>query len=380
MERLHERYVQALCVEIRHFAQKHPTWAVDTIYIGGGTPTILPPALLNQILTVCKDTITIADDAEITVEANPGTVTQDDFIALRRAGINRLSLGAQSFNDKELQLLGRIHTAQQTREAFHMAHAAGIDNISLDLIYGLPQQTITSWLSTLEQALQLRPQHLSLYALSVESGTPLAERIANKQLPAPDADIAADMYIAAERRLKKAGYQHYELSNWAATSDNGTLLCRHNLKYWLIEPYLGFGAGAHSYFAGNRYYNVPYPADYIARIEEGLTPIAKTTVIKPDESMAETMILGLRLIKGIRFSDFIQRHGCDLQEKYAAELAELEQLGLLQRNKQGIHLTPRGRLLANQVFLRFWPTKNIKCHREEHGDERSLCPGANGLG
>ncbi len=360
MEHLHDRYVQALCTEIRRFTQQHAAFSVDTIYIGGGTPTTLPPSLLSQALAVCRQAFAVAEDVEITIEANPGTVNQDDFVALRAAGVNRISLGAQSFNEQELRLLERIHTVDQTREAFRLARAAGINNISLDLIYGLPRQTIADWRSTLDHALQLAPEHISAYALSVEDGTPLAKRIANATLPPPDADVAAEMYVIAEERLQQEGYQHYELSNWAATrmlepNEHQTLLCRHNLKYWRVEPYLGFGAGAHSCFDGHRYCNVSHPEDYLSRLEEGLSPVSSTKAIGLDESMAETMILGLRLIEGIRFSDFAQRHGRDPQVEYADELVELQQLGLLVRDEQSVYLTQRGRLLANQVFIRFWP-------------------------
>jgi len=362
MEYLHERYVQALCRELYRFVQQHAPLIVDTIYIGGGTPTTLPSSLLIQILAVCQQAFALVKDAEITVEANPGTVHEESLLALRAAGVNRLSLGAQSFRAKELRLLGRIHNVDQTGEAVRLARGVDIRNINLDLIYGLPSQTTADWQSTLDQALELTPEHLSLYALSVEEDTPLAKRIAAGELPPPDADLAAEMYTMAEEQLPRAGYLHYELSNWAAgrMPRKGiveVLLCRHNLKYWEAEPYLGFGASAHSYFGSCRYSNVAHPEQYVSRIGEGLSPVVEKMAINPSESMAETMILGLRLTEGVHFNNFAQRHGRDLRAEYAAELAELEQLGLLARDNLSVRLTSRGRLLANQVFVHFWPPR-----------------------
>jgi oxygen-independent coproporphyrinogen-3 oxidase len=341
---------------------------VDTIYLGGGTPTCLPSPLLSQILMACREAFALAPDAEITVEANPGTVTAENASAMSRAGVNRLSLGAQSFHDGELRLLGRIHSAADIHEAVSLARSASIASISLDLIYGLPQQTLTAWQTTLEEALALVPDHLSLYALSVEEGTPLARSIASRKLPQPDPDLAADMYIVAEQRLAEASYEHYELSNWArrrpipdkretrSLQENGSLaLCRHNLKYWQCKPYLGFGAGAHSFYAGRRYRNVPNPQDYVTRLENSQSIIESQEQIDPDEAMAETMILGLRLIEGVRFRHFQQTHRHDMRKQYATELGELQALGLLALDPAGVRLTPRGHLLANQVFVRFWP-------------------------
>jgi oxygen-independent coproporphyrinogen-3 oxidase len=302
---------------------------VDTIYIGGGTPTMLPPALLEQILMMCRDAFAVAPKAEISLEANPGTVTIDNLHRLRTAGVNRLSLGAQSFRAAELRLLQRIHSADQIGQAFQMARAAGFDNVNLDLIYGLPGQTLADWEFNLEQAFALKPEHLSLYALSVEEGTPLANRIASGLLPQPDPDLAAEMYSLAEERLASASYAHYELSNWASlrvSKDSVTevLACRHNLKHWRVQPYLGFGAGAHSYYGGYRYSNVLRPEKYISRIERGSSPVEERHAIGPAESMAETMILGLRLTEGVRFADFRLRHGRNLCAEYATELSELD--------------------------------------------------------
>ncbi len=376
LERLHQPYVQALCAEIDRYARRRGSLDVDTIYLGGGTPTCLQPVLLAEILTVCRDRFQLRPDAEITIEANPGTVTADNATVLHAAGVSRLSLGAQSFLDDELRLLGRIHSATDTREAIHLARSAGFNNINLDLIYGLPHQTAANWRFTLECALDLQPEHLSLYALSIEEGTTLARSIQRRELSSPDPDLAAEMYTIAEQGLAQQGYEHYELSNWAQrrprTRDRGTLpsaspdcttaRCRHNLKYWQREPYLGFGAGAHSFYDEWRYHNLLEPQAYIARLQQGQDPVASQEWIGPTEAMGEAMILGLRLMDGVSFSDFQRQHKQDIHQYYSSELDDLQSLGLLAADLRGVRLTPRGRLLANQVFGRFWPGPAPKTH------------------
>jgi len=358
LEHLHERYVAALCQELTLAAEECRPLDVDSIYIGGGTPSTLPPALLCQVLAKCRQAFAVSADAEISLEANPGTLQPDALTALLRAGVNRLSLGAQSFNDHELRLLGRIHGAEQTREAVRLARRAGLRNLNLDLIYGLPNQNLAEWGASLEQAVQLAPEHLSAYALSVEEGTPLAGRIARGELPAPDPDLVADMYEQAEQCLERAGYEHYEISNWAlraATGCASPFRCRHNGKYWHVEPYLGFGAGAHSHWHGERWSNVLHPLEYVTRIEQRMSAVAERTPIPSADSMAESMMLGLRLMEGVDLQAFARRYGCDLLRVYAAPIAELEALGLLEHDDCSVRLTPRGHLLGNQVFGRFWP-------------------------
>ena len=350
---LHDRYVRALCVEVRSSAAALPSPPpeVDTIYIGGGTPTVLPSSGLGEILTACQESFYCVPDCEVSIEANPGTVSLESLTTLLQAGVNRLSLGAQSFLEDELRLLGRIHTPEQIGQALALARAVGFDNVNLDLMYGLPGQAIARWHLDLQQALGLEPEHLSLYALSVEEGTHLAGMIADGSLRQPDPDLAADMYELAEERLAQAGYEHYELSNWAMP----TRACRHNLRYWQTEPYIGFGAGAHSYSEGQRYQNAKQPYDYVTRVESGASPREAQETIAPRERMAESMILGLRLLQGVHFDEFERRHGRDLRTVYATELADLSQLGLITLDNRSVRLTARGLLLANQAFARFWP-------------------------
>lgn len=366
LEHLHTHYVGALCQEIVHRGHDWADASFDTIYIGGGTPTVLAPSAIAQILDVCRHSLSVADDAEITIEANPGTVEQADLVTLRQAGIVRLSLGVQSFQANELVLLGRIHNVEGALRAYRLARRAGFQNVNLDLIFGLPEQHLESWRETLGQALALEPEHLSLYALTLEEGTPLAERIARGVLPVPDDDLAADMYELAESLLEEAGYIHYEISNWARRSredglrDAPARACRHNLKYWRTERYLGLGAASHSYDGRCRYANTASPAEYIARVSAGQSAIVERQDVGPERRMEETMILGLRLMAGITWRDFAQRHGIELREVYGREINDLAEQGLLEVDADdsrsrlaGVRLSTRGRLLGNRVFGAF---------------------------
>jgi oxygen-independent coproporphyrinogen-3 oxidase len=355
MEGLQARYVQALCTEVSNRARELGSRSVDSIYIGGGTPTVLPASLLEEILSTCVRFFSLQSNAEISIEANPGTLDPQGLLTLRKAGVNRLSLGVQSLSDKELHMLGRIHDAAEALQAFRWARAGGMENINLDLIYGLPLQSLAAWKSTVEQAIELTPEHLSLYALSVEASTPLAAEITAGRLPAPDPDLAADMYAWSVARLEQAGYEHYELSNWALRQGRSDTRCRHNLKYWQVRPYLGLGAGAHSQLGHERSSNVSHPLEYAHRIESGLAPTAERTVQSAPERMAETMILGLRLMDGVSFSDFRRQHNRELNQEYARELEELSQQGLLAIDAVGVRLTAKAWLLANRVFVNFWP-------------------------
>jgi oxygen-independent coproporphyrinogen-3 oxidase len=250
-------------------------------------------------------------------------------------------------------MLDRIHSASDAIHAARSARQAGFENLSLDLLYGLPLQTLTSWQISLTAALDLAPDHLSLYALTIEEGTPLAAAISKGDLPMPDPDLAADMYEFAQESLAEAGFMHYEISNW---SREPALVCQHNLTYWRNEPYLGIGAGAHSWLGGKRWSNTPSPVDYVNQTREGKTPVSSEEIISPQLEMSETMMMGLRLLEeGIPFDRFRQRFGLPLQDKFANQLQELSELGLIQTNEERVRLSKRGRLLGNQVFLQFFP-------------------------
>jgi oxygen-independent coproporphyrinogen III oxidase len=349
LEPLYSQYVRAVAREMETVAPA----TLRSVYLGGGTPTVLPLSDLAQILEAVQGGRSLAPAAEVSIEANPGTVDAASLSGLVALGVNRLSLGIQSFDDAELRLLGRIHTAAEALEAFRTARDAGFRNISLDLIFGLPGQSLASWRASLHRALDLAPEHLSLYALSVEPRTPLAGGIERGELPIPDPDLAADMYELAEEACAAAGYFHYEISNWARQGD---LRCEHNLVYWRNEDYIGLGAGAHSWARGQRWANVASPPEYTALLSRGASPVASEEAIPPELEMGETMMMGLRLVdEGVTFEGFRRRFGADLRQWYAVEIEELDRLGLLEIGDGRVRLSPRGRLLANQVFYRFLP-------------------------
>ncbi|MCX6030879.1 MAG: radical SAM family heme chaperone HemW [Chloroflexi bacterium] len=426
LETLYEPYTAALIAEIRRAGEAAGRPGGHTIFIGGGTPTVLPPDLLARILDACRAAFDVAPGAEITSEANPGTVDQARFAALAGLGVNRLSMGVQSFDDAELRWLGRIHTAAEAEAAFVAARAAGFDNINLDFIFGLPGQEPTTWAATLARAVSLAPEHLSLYSLTVEHGTPLADQVRRGLVTAPDDDLAADLYDLACDTLAKGGYEQYEISNWARVSgqtangkwqtangkwqtangnsqtangkwqtangnsqtangnsqtanDNSQIAdgkeqgakdqfavcslqfasdfqCRHNLVYWRREPYLGFGAGAHSFAGARRWWNVrPVPA-YIQRIGKGSSPEAGSETIERRLAMGETMMLGLRLVaEGVPDDRFRERFGVGLEEAFGREIRRLVARGLLARLPDRVRLTPAARLVGNRVFAEFLP-------------------------
>jgi len=351
LEALHHEYVQALCTEVARSPRSRGAFSAGSIYVGGGTPTVLEVGLLGRVLQTCTRCYPLLPGAEITVEANPGTVNPAYLSQLRSLGVNRLSLGVQSFAQPMLALLGRIHTGQQARDTFLLARDQAFDTINLDLIYGLPGQGLLQWLEDLSTAIELRPEHLSLYCLSLDEGTALARSVAAGDLPEPDADLAAAMYELAEARLEEAQYVHYEISNWALPGHE----CRHNLSYWRNVPYLGFGAGAHSFDGQGRSWNVARPDEYIGRLDVGESPVTGRETIDRAREMSETLIMGLRLCNGVLFVEFEERFGLPLREVYGSQIGDLVQLGLLDVDAHGVRLTNRGRLLGNEVFERFLP-------------------------
>lgn len=359
LEALHDNYVRALETELARCQEDWRAITFDTLYFGGGTPTVLAPSALLHILEQSCRMLRIADSAEVSLEANPGTVNLESLLALRRGGFNRLSLGVQSLRDEELTLLGRIHTASEALAAIALARRAGYDNLSLDLMYGLPNQTLAAWRETLSRAIEAQPQHLSLYCLTLEEGTPLASAVRAGQIPRPDEGLAADMYAVAECALTQAGLAQYEISNWAwgiaYRNDEGlpAFACRHNLKYWRNQTYLGIGAAAHSYDGAQRRANVPSVTEYIARIGSERSPVESCELTTDDLRLGETMMLGLRLVQGVCARDFEARFGARLEVVYGGIIDELMTDGLLERDVHGVRLTPRGRLLGNRVFAAF---------------------------
>lgn len=368
---LQPAYVAALKQEIHLRAPALNDAQTTTVYMGGGTPSLLAAQSLAELLSTARHYFHLADDAEITLEANPGTVDADTLRALRDAGINRLSFGVQSAHADELALLGRIHTWPAAANAVRWARQAGFDNISLDLIFALPQQTLARWLQTLERVLTLEPEHLSLYALTLEPNTPLAKTVAAGVLTPPDADLAADMYEAASARLLAAGLWQYEISNWAQgrvapsalwalppegqTEAIGPWVSRHNLIYWRSQPWIGLGAGAYSHLGGQRWSNLPHPRAYIQALQAGRLEAVDVALLSPELARGEAMMMGLRLAEGVTNTRFQAQFGVPLDAAFGPTLQQLVQIGLLQWDGRRTRLTVKGRLLGNQVFGAFLP-------------------------
>ncbi len=362
-------YVSALCREVAQVGERTPPGLViDTVYLGGGTPSLLEPAGLRLLGEAMHRAFHIRPGLEFTLEANPGDADAARLQAAREIGVSRLSLGMQSADDRVLGFLGRRHRQADTVSSVRLARRLGFDNLNLDLIFGLPGQSLETWQASVEAALALEPEHLSAYGLTIEAGTPLHGWIERGLVEQPDDDEAASQYEWLEERLEAAGFRHYEISNWArgpiADDRIPRFGSRHNVTYWGNRPYLGVGAGAHGYANGLRYTVVPGVDEYIQRISEPrgsdafpLSSAAESwTPVSPEEAAMDTMLLGLRLTdKGVDMGEFRARHGEKAHQRVASSLANLCQDGLLEWVEEGrrVRLTPRGRLLANRVFREF---------------------------
>jgi oxygen-independent coproporphyrinogen-3 oxidase len=372
LERLIPGYLSALAAEARMSGESTGgQLPVHTLFFGGGTPSLLPVSGLEMVLLALEESFDLSKIEEVTLEANPGTLSLDYLKSLRSLGINRLSLGMQSALQEELDLLEREHDYGDVIQAVSWARRAGFDNLNLDLIFGLPYQSLAEWSTSLDRALELSPDHFSLYALTLEHGTPMAHWVERGLVDEPDPDLAAEMYEWAGRRLSETGYVQYEISNWARMNRNGELsACQHNLQYWRNLPYLGLGAGAHGYANGVRTINVLAPAAYQQRLqlsreemgEDSFSfPVTPATMnaqnIDRKTEIGETMMMGLRLTReGISASDFRRRFGEALESVFGEEIQELLAYGLLERAGPGediLRLTENGRLLGNRVFSRF---------------------------
>ncbi len=366
---LKARYQAALLQEIRQAGALLGRPPLDTIYIGGGTPTSLPAPYLVELVGTAKTAFAVAAEAEITVEANPGTVSQEYLRALRHGGISRLSLGVQSFNDAELQFLSRLHDAETARQAVAQARAAGFDNLSLDLIFNLPHQTLSQWQYNLQEAIVLSPEHLSIYALTIEADTPLHHRLTQQEISLPDDDLAAEMYGYTIDALAEAGYSHYEISNWARANGEAAwqtprLASAHNLIYWRNQPYLGLGAGASSTLHGYRWTNPKELGirdwELGIRNQQPLIPDSKIEweCIDQNTAMREHLMLGLRLVReGVNEAEFAIRFGILLEQQFAQAVLFGLKHGLTAwlntPNGRCLRLTPHGRFLANQAIRPF---------------------------
>ena len=355
-------YISALCLEIKKItAAGGQSLPVHTIFWGGGTPSLIPIPLIRQVWEALDQGFQLLPELEVTLEANPGTVSPEYLSGLRQVGFNRISFGMQSARPDELRLLERQHQVSDVIDAVKWARQAGFENLSLDLIYGLPFQTLEDWQPSLETALHLSPDHLSLYALTIEEGTPMFRWRKHGLIAEPDGDTAADMYEWSSDRLEQAGFTQYEISNWARTGRNGALLtCRHNLQYWRDLPYFGLGAGAHGYLDGLRIANLHRVGPYIQACREQAASyprgpaVAETWLVDQTTEMQETMMVGLRLIEeGVALKRFVARFGREVTQVFGKEIRELIQKGLLEIDTERVRLTRRGRLLGNQVFMEF---------------------------
>ncbi len=361
LDALIEPFVDALIREIEIVGASAPDQVVGTIFFGGGTPSLLTPQQFARILAALRQSFAVSADAEITLEANPNDLDRDYLAALRRIGLNRISIGMQTANANELQLFRRRHDNDAVARAVSAARAGGFDNLNLDLIYGFPHQTLQTWETSLSQMLALKPEHISLYALGLEDGTAMKAWVERGQLPEPDDDLAADMYELASDLLAAAGYAQYEISNWARPGFE----CRHNLQYWHNDDYVGVGPGAHGFAGGVRYSTILSPQRYIKALVDAsesrgtyvypLTPVtAESTVMDRAGEITDTLIMGLRLTQeGIPRAQFSQRFGIDLVDLHRPIIEKFVGYGLLAVDDERVKLTDEGRLLSNVVFREF---------------------------
>ena len=343
-----ERYVQAVCRELRAQAAFFGRRRVDTVFLGGGTPTLLTGGQVRALLDTVREGFDLAPDAEISMEGNPGTLTMAHLRAYRAAGVNRLSLGVQSLDDGLLAAVGRIHTAAEAVQAVRMAREAGFDNLNLDLMLGLPGQTPAQWRNTLARAIALAPEHLSCYSLILEEGTPLADSVqAGTCAPLPDEDALEEMDDITEALTRAGGYARYEVSNYARPGRE----CQHNLVYWECLPYLGVGLGAHSDMDGSRFY---HPADweaYLRLAEAGSSAGSREGTGAPGERQFERMMMGLRMTRGVDCARFARDFGAQPEEVWPETIRSMTRGSLMTRQGDRLRLTPRGMQVMNGVLV-----------------------------
>jgi oxygen-independent coproporphyrinogen-3 oxidase len=352
-----ERYVKALISEITNYElqrpktqDQRPKFKIDTIYFGGGTPSLLRPRQLEMILDAVREKFSVDENSEITMEMNPGSITLDALRDYKSLGVNRASFGAQTFDDAELKRLGRRHTASDVRETIDLLRKAGFENVSFDLIAGLPRQSLNDWEKNLTEALRLSPEHISLYLLEIHEGTPLAEQIRSNRQPLPDEELAGRMYELMLERLAAENYEQYEISNFARDG----LRSRHNLKYWQFAPYYSFGVSAHSFDGiALRWSNERDTARYVKTIESGSSPIVETIELDEKARRAEYAFLRLRLNEGIDLREYEKKFGVRLNEEFAPDLKRLAEAGLIELTADNLRLSKKGMLYSNEVFSIF---------------------------
>lgn len=345
-EGLKERYVAALETEIRRAGSGEPA---DTIFFGGGTPSLLEPDEIGRLITAARETFAVSPDAEVTLETNPETSSSARMEQFRAAGVNRVSFGVQSFREAELRRLGRIHTADRAREAVKEARTAGFDNVSLDLMMWLPQQSAADWKYNVESLIDVGPEHASLYLLELYPNAPLKEDMARAGWSQAPDDDAAEMYLWSLERLDAAGYRQYEISNVSRAG----LESRHNLKYWQDGEWLGLGCGAHSTRGGVRWKNVSSTEDYVRRVTAGEAVESDRRVMTAEERVEDVLFTGLRLTEGLDLPAIERSYGVDVWGRYGAALQPFVEEGLLVHSAGRLALTRRGMLLANEILQTF---------------------------
>jgi oxygen-independent coproporphyrinogen-3 oxidase len=348
---LKSQYVEAIESEIRA-AGRPASWGgrqADTIFFGGGTPSLLEPSEVARLITACRETFSVTPDAEVTLETNPETASLERLEGFLAAGVNRISFGVQSFDDAELTRLGRIHSAHRAEQAVRDARAAGFRNLSFDLMFWLPGQSLESWSRTVDRAIALEPDHLSLYLLELYPNAPLKESMARQAWSQAPDDEAADMYLAALDTLDAAGFEQYEISNVARPG----FWSRHNVKYWQSGDWRGFGCGAHSTVDGVRWKNVAATPAYIEHLRIGRDVGVERERLSDESRRQEALFTGLRLTDGIDGGNFSRRFGVDPWAVYGGELAPVVDDGLMWRHETRFGLTRRGMLVANEILATF---------------------------
>jgi oxygen-independent coproporphyrinogen-3 oxidase len=343
-----DEFISGLKHEVAGYKNDFSRRSFNSIYLGGGTPTVLTPEQFRLLVRVIREHFSIDDNAEFTVEANPNTVTSDKLSLLLAQGVNRLSLGVQSFSDEILQTLGRIHTGEQAADAFRLARTIGFENISVDLIYGIPGQTATHWEETLDAALALKPEHLSAYSLSLDHGSQFMREAEAGRFAMPDDEVIAAMYEHTVQTLNKASYGQYEISNFSMPGYQ----CRHNLNYWDRGEYLGLGPGAWSFISGRRYANISDTTEYLQRMASSRSAIDAQETVGLESAAMETILLGLRTMKGLDLLRFEMEYGADVLRRLESNAVPLGDAGLLCVTDGRLRLTERGILLSDEALAR----------------------------
>lgn len=349
-ESTRQKYVDALNREIQNYQKIYQNYNVATVFLGGGTPSILNPVQTEKIFSALQDSFQILESAEITIEANPGTVTEEKLLAWKKAGINRISIGLQSTEDEELRMLGRIHNYQQFLDTWRMVRRFGMRNVNVDLISAIPGQTLESWQKTLRKTAELEPEHLSVYSLMIEEGTYFYDRYGKApELYLPDEETERLMYEETESILKEYGYARYEISNYARPGYE----CRHNAGYWQRKEYLGIGLGASSLIRKKRFRHISDLQTYLSIAGSVQDICEEEETLSAKDEMEEFMFLGLRMTCGVRKSEFLRLFGIQMDEIYAEPLKKMEENGLLEINGDIVRLTKRGIDISNYVFEHF---------------------------